>query len=164
MRAAGGYFIACLILIAGTGASAADRASAGEFQYEILDAVSTYDMWHSGCSTISSAANAIIQYCELSHESALSNGDWKPQAVILAATGDVGVQPVGIKIWSKVATSLRKEESEKISAQGERAIAIARPRLRECMEEPRCAATKIQITANDNGEVFLNETLVGKFH
>ena len=133
----------------------------GGYRWSIISGVSAYELWHSSDIIILSPVGAIIRYFEFDMESAARDGEWTAQGLVLVGTGDVRMQPVAIKLWSKERTRLQEELSHKLSLEGKQAIAIFTPNLVECETESACGPQQFRFVSNAAGEVFVGTTKIG---
>jgi hypothetical protein len=133
----------------------------GNYRWAIVANMSPYEVWHSSDTIILSPVGALIRYMEFDFESAPRDGEWIAQGLVLVGTGDIKMQPVAIKLWSRDRVRLQGEISHALSLERKQAIAIFTPSLVECKTQAECGPDQFRFTSNAAGEVFVGSTMIG---
>lgn len=96
------FFIFLLLVasIAPLTVEAAPIQLSNNTRIEIVQSLTTRELWNTTKPSSVEAANIVVDSRMFDSEAKPKDGKWRGCALVMIGTGDVGIQPVAVRVWT----------------------------------------------------------------
>jgi len=94
------FHLLLVVLLAPLTVNAAPIQLSNNTRIEVVESLTTRELWNATKPNTVEAANAVVDFRMLDPEARPRNGKWLGCAVVMIGTGDLGIQPVTLRIWT----------------------------------------------------------------
>jgi len=90
-----------VVLFAPLTVNAAPIQLSNNTRIDVVESLTTRELWNAAKPNAVEAANVVVDFRMFDAEARPRNGKWRGCGVVMIGTGDLGIQPVTVRIWTK---------------------------------------------------------------